>query len=83
MLGIVKAVSVGAVLSCGVLAAYEGPTSRLDAAAEIRPAPARMNSATRPVRAASKADLSSPCQTARRKLWVDGEGWIVKTVARC
>ena len=48
-----------------------------------REAPAR----SRPVRAATKiaAIEADPlaCQRVRRKLWVDGEGWVVRSVGRC
>jgi hypothetical protein len=37
--------------------------------------------AVRPVVAASSDDAA--CTKARRRLWVDGEGWVVRRIAIC
>ena len=92
MFGVIKWALVGAVLSCGAVAAYELPTRRIDADVRVSGGPSggsgtRPAAPRRPIRASSSfagegLDRSS-CKPIRRKLWVEGEGWVVKSVARC
>jgi hypothetical protein len=58
------------------------------AATEARPeAPRATPVPSRPVRVVTKyaaLDAEAPaCPRVRRKLWVEGEGWIVRSVSRC
>ncbi|HEX2555985.1 MAG TPA: hypothetical protein VHL98_19990 [Microvirga sp.] len=50
-------------------------------------APRETPTPSRPVRAVTKyaaVEADAPaCPRVRRKLWVDGEGWIVRSVSRC
>jgi hypothetical protein len=88
MFGFVKGAAMGAVLSCGAVMAYELPTRN----GEV-PVPAsvgtevRIAAPSRPIRARSRLAAQgfdrSSCKPMRRKLWVEGEGWIVKSIARC
>lgn len=55
---------------------------------QMRPETPRETPApSRPVRTVTKyaaAEAEPPaCPRVRRKLWVEGEGWIVRTVSRC
>jgi hypothetical protein len=63
---------------------YDRPPAATEMHQQTTPeTPAR----SRPVRAATKfaAIEADPlaCPRARRKLWVDGEGWVVRSVSRC
>ena len=53
------------------------PTS----AAPARPMAASKPRPAKPVPRFAQADLD--CATARRSLWVEGEGWIVRRVSVC
>jgi hypothetical protein len=52
-----------------------------------RQAPQEAPARSRPVRAVTRyaAVEADPlaCPRTRRKLWVEGEGWVVRTVSRC
>jgi hypothetical protein len=88
MFGVVKWAVAGAVLSCGAVAAYELPTRKIEAEVQVsggtgaRPAAPRRPVRASPSFAGEGLDRSS-CKLVRRKLWVEGEGWIVKSVVRC
>jgi hypothetical protein len=55
---------------------------------QMRPETPRETSApSRPARTVTKVAAAetepAACPRVRRKLWVEGEGWIVRTVSRC
>ena len=55
--------------------------------AEAAPAPGKVSEPTpavTPVAAVTEAeDDATTCSRARRRLWVEGEGWIVRRVTTC
>ena len=59
------------------------PEPAAPAAQLTAPEPRPVSRPARPgVKKVALVDPAS-CQKVRRKLWVEGEGWIVRAVARC
>lgn len=53
-------------------------------AAEAAPATAKVADAAPQVHAAAiERDEDSTCSRARRRLWIDGEGWVVRRIKTC
>ncbi len=69
----------GAGLSlCGASLALAAP------AAAQEPARTAMGRSITPVAAVTETDEdTTTCSRSRRRLWVDGEGWIVRRVTTC
>lgn len=55
----------------------------LAAVAEPAPRKATVPSAKAPNTTWTSAEPEQACTRSRRKLWQDGEGWVVKTVTLC
>lgn len=53
------------------------------AVAEPAPRKATVPSAKAPNTTWTSAEPEQACTRSRRKLWQDGEGWVVKTVTLC
>ena len=73
-------VALGSILAClgpAVAAPRAAEPTRI-AAAELPKAAEAADAA-----ASVKGDEGPGCHRARRKLWVDGEGWIVRRVTTC
>jgi hypothetical protein len=80
----------GAVFAAGSLAALLLASSAFSAAVappasapSARPAPVAATRASTPTTVTAVAETSTDCPRARRKLWVEGEGWIVRKVPIC
>jgi hypothetical protein len=58
----------------------KGPVHRVDAPLE-RPASTKAQRSSRPPGPSKAAAME--CATARRSLWIEGEGWIVRRVSVC
>jgi hypothetical protein len=74
-------------LVLGVVLAATPRTSALAAPADTRQAGRTQTAAAAAVdttgSVAKPAEEEPGCQKARRKLWVEGEGWIVRRVTTC
>jgi hypothetical protein len=83
MLGVLKTAAWGAALSYGAVTFYELPERKLEAAVQATGSVAGISTAaSRPirkmVRTAGASHELAPCKAARRKRWVEGEGWVVR-----
>lgn len=66
-----------AVLLAGLTAAQAAPSAD-DASTKVAEASARIH----PV-AAIERDDETACSRTRRRLWIDGEGWVVRRITTC
>lgn len=83
---IAAAVLIGSLTAISpALSMFPAPKPAAAAAAPVSTA-APSESAHRPVRV-RKAEAApmegASCSSARQKLWVEGEGWVVRRVNRC
>jgi hypothetical protein len=70
----IKPSLIGAFVALGAVQAEAGPAPVREAAsAEAPAARARFSALPR----------ETPCAQARRKLWLDGRGWVVRRVSIC
>ena len=82
--------ALGAILSVGTLSRAQTPpldpnlksrTLTRSMTAEVAPA---ASSAREPAATGSSSASDDPaCQKVRKRLWIEGEGWIVRKVALC
>jgi hypothetical protein len=68
------------------LAPAHAAQGRVNPAADLKPASAKLAQAEPAVTGSvSKApgDEQPGCDRARRRLWIEGEGWVVRRVSTC
>jgi len=83
MIGVLKVAALGAVVSYGAVTIYDLPHRKLEAAVQatgsLNPKPVAATRPVRPVvRPVGAAEVQTSCQPTRRKLWVEGQGWVVR-----
>lgn len=71
-LGLAAVLALGVTTGASAAPAAQGVTEVAEAAAPVRP-----------VAATEGEDESGTCSRIRRRLWVEGEGWIVRRVTTC
>jgi hypothetical protein len=64
-------------------AAQRSPTGTQVASAELTKLPEAVSETTGSTTGAKAAEEDAGCHRARKRLWVDGEGWIVRRVTTC
>lgn len=78
----IKLVSSLAALSGGFL--IVGATSAAIAAATpVEQKPTRVAEAAQAQTAVADDDSSATCNKSRKRLWIEGEGWVVRRVTTC
>lgn len=72
-------------IAAGAFLVLAGAFGAQAAPAAIDRNPAKVADATqvRPVAAVDGEDESANCSTARKRLWVESEGWVVRKVTIC
>jgi hypothetical protein len=73
---VIRCITLGAVLFCSELAVV---TARADQPISSR----RSQTGARAVSPSERTAGAEGCQTIRRRLWVEGDGWVVRRVAVC
>lgn len=68
--------AAGAVLLLATLAVHAAPGPTETKVAEA-------GSPIHPVAAVEREDDAGSCSRARRRLWIEGEGWVVRRITTC
>ena len=63
--------AVGLIAADAAPASDRGVTKVAEATAPVRPA------------AASEPEEDTTCSRARKRLWIEGEGWVVRRITTC
>lgn len=69
--------------AAGVLLSLASAEARPTRTASAEPAATEAPSAIRPVAVTTPAEPQQACGRARRRLWLEGEGWVVRKVPTC
>lgn len=73
---VIRCITLGAVLFCSELAVV---TARAD-----QPVPSRRSqTGVRAVSPSERTAGAESCPMIRRRLWVEGDGWVVRRIAIC
>jgi hypothetical protein len=71
-------------IAAASLLALAGPASAAPAASDRGIAKVAEASPVRPAAASTaEAEEDTNCSRARRRLWIEGEGWIVRRITTC